>query len=47
VEAVTGIAQRETVSDAVLVCADRVEFIDITRGQLRARCGFAALPAPT
>ncbi|MGC9669752.1 DUF4118 domain-containing protein [Planosporangium sp. 12N6] len=37
VETLTGVAQRETVPDAVVAAADRVEFIDITPGQLRAR----------
>jgi two-component system sensor histidine kinase KdpD len=37
VEAVTGIAQRETVPDAVVAGADEIEFLDITPQQLRAR----------
>jgi len=37
VEAITGVAQRETVPDAVVAAADRVDFIDITPQQLRAR----------
>ena len=37
VEAVTGIAQHETVPDAVVAGADEIEFLDITPQQLRAR----------
>jgi two-component system, OmpR family, sensor histidine kinase KdpD len=37
VEAVTGIAQHETVPDAVVAAADEIEFLDITPQQLRAR----------
>jgi two-component system sensor histidine kinase KdpD len=37
VEAVTGFAQHETVPDAVVACADEIEFLDITPQQLRAR----------
>ncbi len=37
VEAVTGIAQHETVPDAVVAAADEIEFLDITPHQLRAR----------
>jgi len=37
VEAVTGIAQHETVPDAVVAAADEIEFLDITPRQLRAR----------
>ncbi len=37
VEAVTGIAQHETVPDAVVAAADEIEFVDITPQQLRAR----------
>ena len=37
VEAVTSVRQGETVPDAVITAADRVEFIDITPQQLRKR----------
>ncbi|MGA9675572.1 MAG: DUF4118 domain-containing protein [Mycobacterium sp.] len=37
VETVTGIAQHETVPDAVVAAADEIEFLDITPQQLRAR----------
>ncbi|MGO9695759.1 MAG: DUF4118 domain-containing protein [Mycobacterium sp.] len=37
VEAVTGIAQHETVPDAVVAAADEIEFLDITPQQLRDR----------
>jgi two-component system, OmpR family, sensor histidine kinase KdpD len=37
VEAVTSVRQEETVPDAVVTAADRVEFIDITPQQLRRR----------
>lgn len=37
VEAVTGIAQHETVPDAVVAAADEIEFVDINPQQLRAR----------
>ena len=37
VEAVTSVRQGETVPDAVIAAADRVEFIDITPQQLRKR----------
>jgi two-component system, OmpR family, sensor histidine kinase KdpD len=37
VEAVTSAAQRETVPDAVVAAADRVEFIDVTPHELRRR----------
>ena len=37
VEAVTSVRQAETVPDAVVAAADRVEFIDITPQQLRKR----------
>ena len=37
VEAITGIAQHETVPDAVVATADEIEFLDITPKQLRAR----------
>ena len=41
VEAVTGIAQHETVPDAVVAAADEIEFLDITPQQLRARIADA------
>ena len=37
IEAVTGIAQHETVPDAVVAAADEIEFLDITPEQLRTR----------
>lgn len=43
VEAVTGVAQRETVPDAVVAAADRVDFIDITPDRLRSRIAHAGV----
>jgi two-component system sensor histidine kinase KdpD len=37
VETLAGVAQRETVPDAVVAAADRVDLVDITPEQLRAR----------
>jgi len=37
VEAVTAVAQRETVPDAVVAAADRVDFVDVTPHELRRR----------
>lgn len=37
VEALTGISQRETVPDAVVAAADRVDFVDVSPQRLRAR----------
>jgi two-component system sensor histidine kinase KdpD len=37
VEAVTGVAQRETVPDAVVASADRIDLLDVGHGVLRAR----------
>ncbi len=37
VETLAGVAQRETVPDAVVAAADRVDFVDITPERLRAR----------
>jgi two-component system sensor histidine kinase KdpD len=46
VEAMTGVAQRETVPDVVVAAADRVDFIDITPQRLRARIAHGGvLPA--
>ncbi len=41
VEVITGVAQRETVPDAVVAAADRIEFVDITPERLRARIARA------
>jgi two-component system sensor histidine kinase KdpD len=46
VETLTGVAQRETVPDAVVASADRVEFVDISPERLRARIGSAKVVAP-
>jgi two-component system sensor histidine kinase KdpD len=37
VESLTGFAQRETVPDAVVAAADRIDFIDVSPEELRAR----------
>jgi two-component system, OmpR family, sensor histidine kinase KdpD len=37
VETATGVAQHETVPDAVIAAADRIDFIDVTPDMLRAR----------
>lgn len=37
VERITGVPQRETVPDAVIAAADRVELVDVTPEQLRTR----------
>jgi two-component system, OmpR family, sensor histidine kinase KdpD len=45
-EAVTGVGQRETVPDAVVASADRVEFVDISPERLRSRIARTDVLAP-
>lgn len=46
VEAVTGIAQHETVPDAVVAAADEMQFLDVTPQQLRARIADTGVLRP-
>jgi len=46
IEAITGVAQHETVPDTVLAAADEIEFVDITPQLLRARIADVQVLAP-
>ena len=46
IEAITGVAQHETVPDAVVAAADEIEFVDITSQQLRDRIADGQVLAP-
>lgn len=46
VETLTGVAERETVPDAVIAAAERVELIDVDPGVLRSRLASSDVLAP-